>query len=111
MATVDYARLVPKGWALYDQTGTPAVDGSENVSSVTDNAAGQFTVNWGDNFDSDNYVCVAMTNDEATQFTAMYESGAGTNHLAGSIKLLSVNLGSVTVDRTSNNVVAFGSLA
>ena len=110
MATVDHPRLVSKAWVYYDQTGTPAIGDSENVSSVTDNSAGSFLVNWDTDFASVNYVAFGATNDEAFQHTVIYENGATSVHAVGSCNYLTVNLSSVTVDRTRNSVVAFGDL-
>jgi len=45
---------IPKGWVSYDQT-TPAVRNSENVSSVDDDATGQFGINFTNNMNGANY--------------------------------------------------------
>ena len=39
------ARGIAKAWVNFNGTGTIAVRDSENVSSLTDNATGQYTVN------------------------------------------------------------------
>lgn len=38
--------LVTAGWAKWHAEGTTTLEGSENVSSLTDNAAGDFTITW-----------------------------------------------------------------
>ena len=35
-----------KGWGAWDASGTPALSDSYNVSSLTDAATGNFTLNW-----------------------------------------------------------------
>lgn len=110
MATVDYARLVAKAWVLYDQTGTPAVLDSENVTSVTDIGTGLFTVNWNQDFANANYCAVTMVGDEALAQTMSNESGSGASHLAGSLGM-AIRTAVGLVDRSRNGVAAFGDLA
>lgn len=38
--------VVVAGWIKWHGEGTVTIEGSENVSSLTDNAAGDFTVTW-----------------------------------------------------------------
>ena len=50
-----------KAWVNYDQSGTPDINDSSGVDSVTDNATGQFTVNLTNDFSDINYLAVAST--------------------------------------------------
>lgn len=62
--TVDATYVVNgtfKSWADYQQTGTPTIDASFNVSSITDNAAGDATVNLTNSMDSADYPALGMT--------------------------------------------------
>ena len=43
--TVKSQQLIPTAWVNFNGTGTVAIRDSENVSSITDRAAGQFTIN------------------------------------------------------------------
>jgi len=47
-----------KGWVAYDQTGTPAILDSFNVTSVSDDGTGLFTVTWETDFASTSYAVV-----------------------------------------------------
>lgn len=107
MATISLVPGAAKGWVLYDQTGTPAVLDSHNVASVTDDSTGLFTINWDQDFANANYCAVAMVNDEGANQTFANESGTGTDHLAGSLKVVTVNLTTI-VDRSRVSVAAFG---
>ncbi len=49
-----------KGWVRFDGTGTLSIKDSFNVSSVTDNGTGDYTINWDTNFSNANY-CVVGT--------------------------------------------------
>ena len=63
--TVKGQKLIPTAWVNFNGTGTVAISDSENVSSITDNGTGNYTMNF----------TVAMAN--ATYAVAM-SAGAGT---------------------------------
>ena len=44
--TVKGQRLIPTAWVNFNGTGTVAIRDSENVSSITDNGTGDYTVNF-----------------------------------------------------------------
>lgn len=48
-----------KAWANIDQTGTPSINGSGNVSSVTDVSLGHTTINFSNAMSDANFSCVA----------------------------------------------------
>ena len=50
-----------KAWVNLDATGTPAARDSLNLSTITDNAAGDFTLNWSSSMDNANYSATGMT--------------------------------------------------
>ena len=45
--TVKGQRLIPTAWVNFNGTGTVAIRDSENVSSISDNGTGDYTVNFG----------------------------------------------------------------
>jgi hypothetical protein len=45
-----------KAWVNFDGTGTVAIRSSYNVSSITDNTTGTYTVNFSSAFDDTNYL-------------------------------------------------------
>ena len=53
--TVKGQRLIPTAWVNFNGTGTVAIRDSENVSSITDNAAGDYDVNFASSMDNANY--------------------------------------------------------
>ena len=55
-ATTNLQQGLAKAWANYKGTSTESVRDSINVSSVTDNTTGDFTVNYSNSFDNANYV-------------------------------------------------------
>jgi len=52
-------REIIGGWVNFDGTGTIAIRQSYNVSSLTDNGTGDYTVTWDADFNTANYACVA----------------------------------------------------
>jgi hypothetical protein len=44
--TVKGQRLIPTAWVNFEGTNTVSIRDSENVSSVTDNSTGKYTVNF-----------------------------------------------------------------
>ena len=61
-----------KAWANFNGTGTPAIRGSQNVSSLTDNAAGDYDINFTNNMANANY---------CTTGSCAYVSGTGQPNL------------------------------
>lgn len=49
----------PKAWVNFNGTGTVAIREDYQVSSITDNGTGDYTVNFDVNFANTNYICVA----------------------------------------------------
>jgi hypothetical protein len=53
-----------KAWVNFNGTGTVAIRASFNVSSITDNGTGQYTVNFTTAFTDANYSIVSMSESE-----------------------------------------------
>ena len=58
--TVKSQQLIPTAWVNFNGTGTVAIRDSEGVSSITDNSAGRYTVNYAVALANTNY-CVSYT--------------------------------------------------
>ena len=78
------ARGIAKAWVNFNGTGTIAVRGSENVSSLTDQGTGITDVNYTSSLSSGNYSVSGTANDD-TYYTDTLEP---TSYLAGSIRLI-----------------------
>jgi hypothetical protein len=55
LATQNGMTGIAKAWVTFDGTGTPAITGSFNVSSITDNGTGDYTVNFTTAMPNTNY--------------------------------------------------------
>jgi hypothetical protein len=66
-----------RAWVNFNGTGTPAIRASGNVSSITDNGTGDYTVNFTTAMPDANYAAVALSNETA--------AGSGTGVIARAI--------------------------
>lgn len=96
---------VAKAWVKFDGTGTPAVAVSHNVSSITDNGTGDFTVNFTTAFSSGDYCAVGMPRNTNNEFMLQSDLAAPT---ASAFRLYTVNRAGSSVDTAANHVVFFG---
>lgn len=55
-----------KGWIYFNGTGTIAINASHNVTSITDNGSGDYTVTWDTDFSSANYCVVSHAGRDTT---------------------------------------------
>ena len=106
VANTLYKGLIPKAWLHYDQTGTPAILDDENISSVTDNATGDFTSNLDrDCSGADAYAAVGFPGDAGAGTTYLYNMAAAP--AAGSIQLASVTRAAGTLTDVPDNMLIF----
>jgi len=61
-----------KAWVNFNGTGTVAIRASFNVSSITDNGTGDYTVNFTTALADANYAPNIQTNSNVTSFVAMF---------------------------------------
>lgn len=87
--TADVEMYLAKAWVNFNGTGTVAINGSGNVSSITDNGTGDYTVNFSNAMPDANY-CV--------QLAAKYSSAGS---MAGAF-----SMGTMEVARTSTALQA-----
>jgi len=93
-----------KAWVIFNASGTIAA--SFNVSSVTDNGVGNWTVNFTVNFSSVNYMAQITISRPATPSTVVYE---GPTKTAGSCQIQTVRTDTQgAVDTARINAVFFG---
>ena len=107
---VKFSPGVAKAWAIWTPPDT-VIDASYNVSSITDNAAGDFTVNWTTAFSSVNYPVVyggRRTGGDHGEPISEDTSGTQT-HSTTAVRLWSTNIAdSAQVDQEIASAAAFG---
>jgi hypothetical protein len=75
LATQNGMTGICKAWVNFNGTGTVAIRASFNVSSITDNGTGDYTVNFTTAMPDANYVGVFGCNDNGNTSTMNYRSG------------------------------------
>ncbi len=70
-------RRVAKAWGNFNGTGTVAIRDSYNVSSITDNGTGDYTINYGTALNNSNYAISGITdyNESGLHRVIVYRSG------------------------------------
>lgn len=101
----DYKDVI-KGWVEFDGSGTVTINDHFNVSSITDNATGDYTVNWVTAFASGNYAVVGSASDNGAGVYHVFPYNPSTTSVR--IIVQSTNA-STDVDLDYVSVIAIGS--
>lgn len=104
------ARGIAKAWVNFNGTGTIASRDSENVSSLTDNGTGNYTVNLSSAFGAADYAIAATGGDNASG-TTLIQAPFNTSQTASALQLYVSNSVFAATDRTNINGTFFGDLA
>jgi len=110
-ANSGYGSVAPvygvRAWVSFNGTGTVAIRGSANVSSITDNGTGDYTVNFTTAMPDTNYAAT-FTPQDGTAGTAMV-GGCTHTKAVGSVKCWAAHVSSTQnktlYDTDDNNVV------
>jgi hypothetical protein len=94
-----------RAWVNFNGTGTVAIRASGNVSSVTENANGNYTVNFTNNIADTNYIVTGSVGQEenAQIFCNRYYS----NNLVGSTRVYSLDNAGTAIDCSLISVAIF----
>ena len=85
-----------RAWVNFNGTGTVAIRASFNVSSITDNGTGDYTVNFTTALPDANYSCVVTGTVSAARVVAINDSGAAPTSSA--CRVLSATTSGVAAD-------------
>lgn len=109
---VKYNPGVAKSWINFVGTGTPTANGSLNVSSITDNGTGDYTINFTTAFSAAGYaVAGVIQRDESAGANSASQVGiyrASGALAVGSARILTGDNGGTLVDPTLATLVFFG---
>lgn len=92
-------------WVNFNGTGTVAIRSAYNVSSITDNGTGNYTVNFTTATSDANYACVGSNGTDAPSGIIEVASSGTTTAQQVYSKNASNN---TTVDQSRINVIVFG---
>ena len=102
-----------RAWVNFNGTGTVAIRAAGNVSSITDNAAGDYTVNFTNPLSSADYSVVGSAGTSSSAVITLFRTAAGTNTTTSptvnGFKFLVMNSGTTTAfDQSFVSVAVFG---
>jgi hypothetical protein len=117
LATQNGMTGVAKAWVNFNGTGTVAIRGSFNVSSITDNGTGDYTVNFTTAMPNANYAVAASAgpvgNSSATHIADFSVGGygyPGTAPTTTAVRLMAISIPhNVGADALYANVTIFSS--
>lgn len=98
-----------KAWVNFNGTGTIAERDSLNLSSLTDNGTGDYTVTMSNGMNNTNY-CLSGASGDATNANQNFILGANLNYSVGSCRIRTGS-GSGYNDNDFVNVLLHGDLA
>ena len=102
-----------KFWVRFNGTGTPAIDASYNMTSITDSGTGYYELYIATDFSSGSYCVVASStklSGASSASTIMMASPVGA-YSAGNFGLITSNLAGTLSDSEANFVVGYGDQA
>ena len=105
----DAGQRTAKAWCNWNGTGTPAINNSFNVSSITDNSTGNYWINFGTAMPNINYACAGMTGDGYYGGVMYYADSSGGNFETGRVRMgCSISQQNSMQDVDENTLVVFG---
>ena len=97
-----------RAWVLFNGTGTPTITDSFNVTSITDNGTGDYTINFTVAMANTNYA-VSGSSDNGTSGAAMAPMIKNANPpTTTALRLQYANGNGTAIDSEYNSVVVFG---
>ena len=105
--TVKGQRLIPTAWVNFNGTGTVAIRDSENVSSITDNGLGLYSINFATAMDTANYSVVLTT----SRLSSYDETSSAYTYTTTSVAMHNVTGGGTFYDTPLVSAVFLGGQA
>ena len=96
-----------RAWVNFNGTGTVAINASGNVSSITDNGVGDYTINFQTAMPNANYAVVG-TSDFVVSHIYGAATWGGTNPTASACRVATKGTSMNLADGVLNNFVVFG---
>ena len=112
-ATTNLQQGLAKAWINFNGTGTVAVRDSYNISSLTDNNTGLYTLSWSNSFANDDYSNAGMSGQQSSAMinvSCTIDDTAPTTS-ASQYNTMYENSGSGNFDSTQVTIQVYGDLA
>jgi len=94
-----------RAWVNFNGTGTVTIRSSANISSITDNGTGNYTVNISSGFPDSNYSTVLSTSNSATSAPVIFVQSASKVSTSFGVKV--ANSGGTLVDSDEISIAIF----
>lgn len=105
--TAGVERYLARAWVNFNGTGTVAIRAAGNVSSITDNGAGDYTLNFTNAMPDANYCAVAQAGDSTAVPTFGSESTLGKTYTTTSYRFVLNRADLQSIDRSIVSVAIF----
>ena len=107
------SQFTAKAWVNFNGTGTVAIRDSHNVSSITDNGTGDYTVNFSNNLANANYSVSFNSGMKSVVwglplFAGLSGFGNTDSHSTSKFRVTSVSPGDTVHDNSMCNAIIFG---
>lgn len=96
-----------RAWVNFNGTGTVAINASGNVTSITDNGVGDYSVNFTTAMPDANYCFTAVGGLKAETFGMPLQSNAANSRVAGSLRFCTASPADTNQDATWVNATFF----
>lgn len=96
-----------KAWVNFNGTGTVTIRASFNVSSITDNGTGDYTINFTDSMADANYAVVGSSGATGVTSASSAIAMCVSSLLAGSARVVTVTGGGAAADRDQMHAAFF----
>jgi hypothetical protein len=108
LATQNGMNGVAKAWVNFNGTGTVAIRSSFNVSSITDNGTGDYTINFTTAMPDTNFATLTTTGTNSDNPTIMNIQGVTGSSTTSSIRIVTAKWQDASsVDRTTVTAAVF----
>lgn len=98
--------VIVRAFVMFNGTGTPAILASNNVTSITDNGTGDYTINFTSALSSANYAVALATDNSATGAPSIFIDNA-TAPTTSALRIGCTNNGGTRVDNARISVTVF----
>lgn len=107
-AVQHYHSSAAKAWVEFDGTGTPSVTVSRNVTSLTDNGQGNWTINLTTAFSSANYAWPGSAQDNNTTGDVFLSRPSDATKSTTALQVIAIDLSATKQDSARVTVAMFG---
>jgi len=105
----DQQQGLAKSWINFNGTGTVAIRDSFNVSSITDNGTGDYTINFTSAFANANYVVTGTSGGQSsTSNGGVYQYDQGTAKTTSACRIITITTSGNNTDPPQIAVAFFG---